>query len=96
MNALIMAVRRRRIAFSQVLEFAEALAALPIYVGSPTPPAAWDPLLPLLTTALETKLTIYDAAYLQLARKIEAPLATLDTDLQNAARAVFIPLVPLA
>jgi predicted nucleic acid-binding protein len=93
MNALIMAVRRQRIAFSQVLEFAEALAALPIYVGSPTPPAAWDP---LLTTALETKLTIYDAAYLQLARKIEAPLATLDTDLQNAARAVSIPLVPLA
>lgn len=93
MNALIMAVRRQRIGFGQVLQFAEALAALPIHVVPPSTPASWAL---LLTTAVDTKLTIYDAAYLQLARHSGVPLATLDRDLQEAARTASIPLVELA
>ena len=93
MNALIMAVRRQRIGFGQVLQFAEALAALPIHVVPPSTPASWAL---LLTTAVDTKLTIYNAAYLQLARHSGVPLATLDRDLQEAARTASIPLVELA
>jgi predicted nucleic acid-binding protein len=36
--------------------------------------------------AREYKLTIYDAAYLELALRERIPLATLDNDLQKAAR----------
>ncbi len=93
MNGMIMAVRRQRIALSSVLQFAEALAALPIYVEPPCTPAFWDL---LLTTAWDTQLTIYDAAYLQLARRSGMPLATLDRELQKAARAASIPLIELA
>jgi predicted nucleic acid-binding protein len=93
MNALIMAVRRQRIGFGQVLQFAEALAALPIHVAPPSAPASWAL---LLTTAVDTKLTIYDAAYLQLARDGGVPLATLDRDLQAAARAASLSMIELA
>jgi len=93
MNGLIMAVRRQRIAFSLVLQFAEALAALPIHIDHPSTPESWDL---LLTTAVDTQLTIYDAAYLQLARHSGAPLATLDRELQKAARTASIPLIELS
>jgi predicted nucleic acid-binding protein len=35
---------------------------------------------------LRTGLTAYDAAYLWLARHLDAELVTLDTELQRAAR----------
>jgi predicted nucleic acid-binding protein len=92
MNGLAMAVRRKRIEFDQVLEFAQALAALPIHVEPPIRLTSWEA---LLTAAIETQLTIYDAAYLQLARSAGLPLATLDRDLQIAARAASIPLIEL-
>ncbi len=94
MNGLIVAVRRSRITFSQVLQFAEALASLPIHVEAPTPPALWGSLLAL---AADTGLTIYDAAYLELAMRSASPLASLDGDLQRAARNAAVPLIePLA
>jgi predicted nucleic acid-binding protein len=37
--------------------------------------------------AAEHNLTIYDAAYLELAQRTGLPLATLDGDLRRAARA---------
>jgi predicted nucleic acid-binding protein len=41
-------------------------------------------------------LTIYDAAYLELALREGLPLATLDEALVAAARAEGVPLVGLA
>ena len=38
-------------------------------------------------------LTVYDAAYLELAIREGLPLATLDHDLRKAARASGVPLV---
>jgi predicted nucleic acid-binding protein len=40
----------------------------------------------VLALALETGLTAYDAAYLWLARELDASLVTLDKDLAAAAR----------
>jgi len=37
-------------------------------------------------------LPVYDAAYLELAIREGVPLATLDGDLQNAARTAGVPL----
>ncbi|MGO9269985.1 MAG: type II toxin-antitoxin system VapC family toxin [Terriglobia bacterium] len=39
------------------------------------------------------RLTVYDAAYLELAQRTGLPLATLDGDLQKAARAEGVALV---
>ncbi len=38
-------------------------------------------------------LTLYDAAYLELAQRLDLPLATLDADLRRAAKALDVPLL---
>jgi predicted nucleic acid-binding protein len=47
----------------------------------------------VLALARGHRLTIYDAAYLELARRIGVPLATLDQQLAHAARAARVPLL---
>jgi len=47
----------------------------------------------LMALARKHRLTVYDAAYLELALRQGLPLATLDTDLLNAARIEGVPLV---
>lgn len=39
------------------------------------------------------RLTLYDACYLELAQRRGLPLATLDTDLREAAKTLDIPLL---
>lgn len=46
----------------------------------------------ILALARTHRLTVYDAAYLELAGRIAAPLATLDHKLAEAARAAGVPL----
>jgi predicted nucleic acid-binding protein len=46
----------------------------------------------MLALARAYRLTVYHAAYLQLALRADAPLATLDEQLA-AARAVQVPLL---
>jgi predicted nucleic acid-binding protein len=50
----------------------------------------------VLTLARRHRLTVYDAAYLELALREALPLATLDEALADAARAEGVPLVGLA
>jgi predicted nucleic acid-binding protein len=47
----------------------------------------------VLALARSHRLTVYDAAYLELALRADAPLATLDEQLARAARAVKVPLL---
>ena len=47
----------------------------------------------VLGLARKHNLTGYDAAYLELARRLDLPLATLDRALAAAARADGVPLV---
>lgn len=81
-NGLMMALRRGRIDAG----FREAvlgdLSALPIILDAETPLHAWTETSRL---ADAHDLTIYDAAYLELAARRALPLATLDCELRAAA-----------
>ena len=90
MNGLIMAVRRGRIGPETASRFARDLGALPIRIESPLSPGDWDA---VIRVATEYKLTIYDAAYLELAERIAFPLASLDGDLRKAALAAGVVLM---
>jgi predicted nucleic acid-binding protein len=90
MNGLMMAVRRRRIDLARVARFARDLTALPIHVEPPHAPAAWEA---VIRVASQHQLTVYDAAYLELAERTHLPLATLDGDLRRAALAASVTLV---
>ncbi|HYM76488.1 MAG TPA: type II toxin-antitoxin system VapC family toxin [Candidatus Dormibacteraeota bacterium] len=83
-NVLEMSVRRKR----HDADFRDAtladLAQLPIQVDGQTDQQAWSATLRL---AVQHQLTVYDAAYLELALRRDLPLATLDEDLRRAATA---------
>ena len=55
------------------------------------------PVLPseLLALALRFGLTAYDAAYLELALRLQLPIATLDAPLHDAALASGVGVVPV-
>lgn len=90
-NILEMGVRRKR----HDAAFRDAtlndLLLLPIHVDPETDQRAWGPILRL---AERHRLTLYDAAYLELAQRRRFPLATLDGDLRRAATAERITLWP--
>ena len=89
-NVLEMGVRRKR----HDAKFRDAtladLAQLPIQVDVETDNQAWGGTLQL---AERHQLTLYDAAYLELALRRNLPIATLDEDLRNAARTEKVRLL---
>ena len=90
-SALQMAVRHKRIS----IEFRDAsladLRTFPIAIDSETGRNAWEA---TLTVAERCNLTLYDAAYLELAQRVRLPLASLDKDLRAACRVVRVPTRP--
>jgi predicted nucleic acid-binding protein len=66
------------------------LAVLPITVDPETDRQAWSATLQLAT---RHRLTLYDAAYLELAQRRGLPLATLDRELRAAAAAERVVLL---
>lgn len=82
MNAVGVAVRRRRITADRGREFLEQLAVLNFKIDQP-PQVPDFPRLPDLATMHQ--LTSYDVAYLDLAKRLSLPLATRDSDLEKAA-----------
>jgi predicted nucleic acid-binding protein len=66
------------------------LALLPIRLDPETDQQAWGATAQL---AARHGLTLYDAAYLELARRRSLPLATLDRELRVAALAEDVPLL---
>ncbi len=87
-NALTFAVRRKRVVFEQVEEFIRLLEQMPIDVDEPDRATALR--LPYLCR--EHNLTTYDAAYLELAMRLQLPLATCDNALIRAAADVGVQL----
>jgi predicted nucleic acid-binding protein len=85
-NALLVSERRNRITEAMSAAFLRDLALLPIRFE-----ASGDDAI-LLTLARKRKLTVYDAAYLELAKREALPLATLDRDLEKAAIAEGVAL----
>lgn len=90
-NALLAAVRRGRITIQELRELVPDLRLLPEMVDHQTDDAAWSATLDL---AEAHRLTIYDAAYLELAVRRKLPLATLDRHLHTAARTAGAVIVP--
>ena len=86
-NALFMNERRGRISSQQVSDTLADSLALGIAIDH-----EHDESL-LLDFARRHDLTVYDAAYLEVAFRRSLPLATLDQRLRSAARAVRVHLV---
>ncbi len=84
-NVLRTACRRGNLTASQAQKMLEQLGLLPIEID-PTPPR---PGL-LLALALRFDLSACDAAYLELALRLQLPIATRDTALTEAARAAGV------
>lgn len=91
-NGLQTAVRRGRIERAMRDQLLDLFAAYPLTVDSMINDFAWSS-----TLALSDKysLSVYDAAYLELALRRGLPLASLDRALCQAAQAAGVPLVPL-
>lgn len=81
-NAFLSAIRRKRFPMPEVQGFWDDLAALPIAVE---PPLNSTQAKAVLKLAANFNLTIYDALYLELAIRLNLPLATLDSALRQAS-----------
>jgi predicted nucleic acid-binding protein len=90
-NSLTVAIRRNRISADQRAEFLANLARLDIATDAHTNEHAWSAALHLADLY---NLTVYDAAYLELAQRLRVPLATLDKDLAAAARKAGVEVRP--
>lgn len=82
-NALRNAVRRGRCTLDLADGSLERLSRLPIVIDAETDAHAWGATREIST---EEGLTLYDAAYLELALRLDRPLASNDGDLIAAAR----------
>jgi len=88
-NGLRVSVLRGRLQPDEPLEVLARIRNFLIRVDPETPMRGWQE-TPVL--AARFGLTTYDAAYLELALRMDAPLATLDQDLARAAREAGVPL----
>jgi len=86
-NTLIVNERRGRLTESDTADFLRGLVRLRVTLDRF--PKEGD----VLALARHRALTVYDAAYLELARREGAPLATLDAARATAARAERVPLL---
>ena len=89
-NSLTMAVRRGRINPDFRRAALADLALLDIMTDQQSDSYAWTDTLNL---ADHFRLTVYDAAYLELARRRALPLATLDQELRTAATAIGVTVL---
>jgi predicted nucleic acid-binding protein len=90
LSGLQVAVRRGRIDSAYRNASLSDLLSLAIAIDPDTNRQAWSATLHLSD---RFGLTPYDASYLELARRRELPLATLDAALARAAHADNVPLV---
>lgn len=88
-NALLMGERRKRTTEAKVTTFLGLLQSLPIAADDETMNRAWQESLGLARTH---QLSVYDAAYLELALRRGLPLATLDQALRAAGNACGVPV----
>lgn len=89
-NVLRSAARKGRLTEAQAAAKAATLMSLPIRYDTLTHQVAFTETYQL---ARKHRLTSYDAAYLELALRVDAPLATNDEDLSQAAGRAGIQLL---
>lgn len=88
-NTILLGERRGRVTLEDSRLFIEILKRLPVAVDGQTPQQALENNLDL---AREFKLTAYDAAYFELAKRKSLRLCTLDRQLIAAAPAAGVEL----
>jgi predicted nucleic acid-binding protein len=89
-QTLLVAERQRRIDALQRQKAQVLLLDLPITVDAET----WTRAMrDTATLATDQRLSLYDAAYLELSRRCELPLATFDENLRRAATAIGVVLL---
>lgn len=86
-NVLLVSEHRHRITPAGTEEFLQIIARLPITIDVDCDERRLMPL------ARKHRLTVYDAAYLELALRKSVALATLDAELASAARTEGVALV---
>ncbi len=86
-NVLVVNERRDRLTETVTAAFLRAVARLDIGIDRAPDGAA------VLALARAHRLRVHDAAYLELAQRAAAPLATLDAALARAARDEGVPLI---
>ena len=86
-NVLLVATRRGRVRVDEWPEIRANLEALPIETDPVATSRVWGASLELAETH---QISVYDAVYLELAVRLQLPLATLDRALVAAARVVGI------
>jgi predicted nucleic acid-binding protein len=89
-NAVVMSERRGRLTAAQVKTLTADLEEFSDGVEVDRVNAR---ISVLIETAQRTNLTVYDAAYLELAARRRLPLATLDDKLREAARQAGLELI---
>ncbi len=82
LNVLLVAERRQRIDRHRRAKLADFLRDLPIALDPELAGRVWEDTVAL---AERFQLTVYDAAYLELALRRRLPLGSLDRDLRAAA-----------
>lgn len=86
-NTLMVNERRGRLTTADTTAFLRAVGRLPVTLD----PAPGD--AAVLALARTHRLTVYDAAYLELAQRESLPLATLDAALARVAQAEGVALI---
>ena len=89
-NGLLMAERRKRISQADAAESLQAVFSLPVEIDGETARHVAGETIGL---ARQYGLTVYDAAYLELAMRRGATLATSDAGLTRAAKAAGVSLL---
>ena len=90
-NSLWMAERRKRLDATGIAQAVALFTQLPVIVDPETNDRAAAETLAL---ARQHTLSVYDAAYLELALRRGAALASLDQPLRAVAKKVGVPLLP--
>ncbi|TAN20942.1 MAG: PIN domain-containing protein [Acidobacteria bacterium] len=90
-NGIVVGIRRRRVTSASKDQFLVLLAQLPIQIEPELFP---EHVQQVVALAEAYQLTAYDAAYLELALRRSARLATLDRELRRAARRAGVSLLP--
>ena len=90
-NVLLVAERRRRITQAETQRHLTLLQALPVELEENALRESWNATILL---ARRHQLTLYDAAYLEIAMRLGLSLGSLDTDLRKAAKSEGVKMLP--
>lgn len=82
-NAILVAERKKRLSEADAVRIVELIGDLPIIMDMDTTTNA---LQKTRLLAKEHNLSVYDASYLELAMRLGLTLATLDKELEKAAK----------